>query len=138
MSIGHNSRPNHIDVLPASVQDIADTLGLGVVMALVEHFPGQELNIPQKLTPGHKLYKLGAANAEALTAFCPQDKVLVPVTLDRGKRRRQMVALENAGLSRGEIASELGCSQRHVRRTLNGPHPPDPNQGDLFAGFDPD
>lgn len=135
MNIGHNSQTGHVDELTGQMQDIAETLGLGLVFALVEHFGGVELRVPQKLKQDHKLMVLGEVNAQMLCDHYATDTIHVPVTLDRRQMMRKVNALQDRGFKRWEIARELGISQRHVRRLANKEPPPDDNQMDLF-GFD--
>lgn len=132
MSIGHNSGVTDIESLPNSIRDIAETLGMTIVFKLVEHFAGVELRIPHTLKPDHKLMVLGKDHAEALCAFCPEDTILVPMSLDRKRIARQVKALEGKGLKRWEIARELGITQRHVRRLANSGSVPS-NQIDMFS-----
>lgn len=135
MQIGHNSRAAFTGNLSKQMQEIADTLGVGMVFALVEHFAGVELRIPHELSPGHKLLVLGEDQARLLCRFYPEDTIYVPLSLDRKRLKRQVDALAARGLKRWEIALELGITQRHVRRLANSA-PPDDDQLDLFGGAD--
>lgn len=130
--MGHNSELPDLDVLPSSVQDIAETLGIRIVFKLVSHFGGVELRIPHKLKPDHKLMVLGLEDAEALCQFCPAETILVPITLDRRRLAKQVNQLASRGFKRWEIARELKISQRHVRRLANG-EPQNTNQIDMFG-----
>ena len=136
MNIGHNSRSLNINTLPASMQGIADTLGLGVVLALVDNFPGLELRVPHRLRDNHQLMALGQVQAEMLCAHYGGDTIHVPLTLDRSRLKRQVDDLQAKGLKRQEIAKELGITQRHVRRLANRDDPPDDRQFDLFSNMD--
>jgi hypothetical protein len=131
MSIGHNSQSSPYASLPVALQEMADVLGLRVVIALVEHFPGIELRIPHKLKDDHKLMVLGRDNAVALCEYCPEDTIHVPMSLDRKRLTREIENLSQQGLKRWQIAGKLGISQRHVRRLANK-SPPDDGQFDLF------
>lgn len=132
MNIGHNSGAAVIDGLPASMQEIAEILGAGIVFALVEHFGGTEVKVPYKFREGHKLEVLGQQQAEMLCHFFPEKKLDVPLTLDRKKLKRQVDDLALRGFKRAEIARELNITQRHVRRLANKA-PPDEEQYDLFS-----
>jgi Mor family transcriptional regulator len=109
--------------LPNSLLDVADTFGLGVVVKLMQHFGGQEVEFPLRPRPGHELISvLGEEQANALCHFMSGQRVYVP----HGKSRRlpaEVTKLENTGLARREIARRLGISQRHVRRLANAPPP---------------
>lgn len=122
---------NDFSSLPVSVRELAETLGLGIVIKLVEHFGGVELRIPHKLSANHKLMKLGLEHAEALCEYCPEDTILVPVSLDRKRLKSRVNLLADKGLKRWEIALELGITQRHVRRLANGATA-NTNQIDMF------
>lgn len=130
--IGHNLG---IDAarLPASVRDLAEALGLPLVLELVKHFGGCEIHVPVKLSADHKLQALGPANARALVAYCPGERLLVPVSLDKRFLRRSVVALERRGLKRWQIARELNISQRHVRRLANVRRERSQKQMDMFG-----
>jgi hypothetical protein len=134
VTIGHNSGDYDTASLPSSVQDIAETLGLAIVINLVEHFAGVELRIPHKLKPDHKLMALGKDQAEALCDFCPEDTILVPISLTKRNLHREVTALQGRGMKRWEIARELNVTQRHVRRIANKEPPPDDRQLDMFSG----
>ena len=133
MNIGHNSRAVLSDALPASMQDIADAFGLGMVIALVDNFGGLELRIPHRLTDDHKLMVLGRIQAEMLCDTYAGDTIHVPLTLDRKRLKRQVDDLQAKGFKRQEIARELGITQRHVRRLANAEPPPDDRQLDMFS-----
>ncbi|MDZ7823002.1 MAG: hypothetical protein U5K75_02450 [Ahrensia sp.] len=60
MTMGNNSDFKDFDVLPSSVQDIAEALGIGLVFKLVEHFGGVELRIPHKIHEKSKIDDFGA------------------------------------------------------------------------------
>ncbi|KQI69396.1 hypothetical protein AN189_02955 [Loktanella sp. 3ANDIMAR09] len=135
MNIGHNSRNIPLDALTGSMQDVAETLGMGMVFALVEHFAGVELKVPHKLRDGHKLMALGREQAEMLCDFYGDNTIHVPTTLDPGQVRRRVLELEARGLKRWEIAREVNISQRHVRRLANSAQHDD-RQDDLFGDLD--
>ena len=130
--IGHNSGSLTVEELPVSIQDIAEALGMKIVVKLVEHFGGVELRIPHNLKPDHKLMVLGREDAEALCNFCPEDTILVPVCLDKKRLKKQVHDLEQRGLKRWEIARQLRISQRHVRRLANAKSK-DTRQIDMFG-----
>lgn len=113
--------------LPTSIQDVAETLGLELVFKLVKHFGGVELKVPHKLSPEHPLMALGEHDARAVCRFLGGGEIYVPMMSP--SRRREVVAMEAAGMPRWKIARELGMSQRHVRRLANGE---DDRQMDLF------
>lgn len=118
--------------LPNSLQDIAETLGLNVALKVIEHFGGQEIKFPVRVRDDHEVCQaLGKEDAAALCQFLGGSLIYVPHMRARRSIRLDVLALEDAGRERREIARILGVSQRHVRRMANiRPHR---NQLDLFA-----
>ena len=122
--------PTRIDDLPASLQDVAETLGLRVAVALIEHFGGLEIKLPTRPRPEHPIIKaLGAADGNALCAFLGGGSMYVPHNRSTSARSA-ILKLEAEGKDRADIARILGISQRHVRRMANRRH--DPRQKDMF------
>lgn len=124
-------RPAPPDDLPASLIDLAETLGLGVALKLVQAFGGQEVKFPRRPGPEHPVIKaLGDRDGFAVCEYLGGEMIYVP----HGRaaaNRRAVAGLEAKGHTRGEIARMLGISQRHVRRLANG-DAPDERQPDLF------
>lgn len=123
--------PARIDDLPMSMVDVAETLGLRVVLALMQHFGGHDLRFPVRPGADHPVIKaLGETDGFALCRFLDGAKVYVP----HARRPRSILAdvrrMEADGLDRGAIARALGVSQRHVRRMSN--RQDDDRQPDLF------
>lgn len=125
-------RVNDFSQLPLSVRDIAETLGLDVVIKLVDHFGGCELFIPSQLKPDHPLMALGEEAAQALVGYCPKDRIDVPKSLNPRPTASTIEVLESRGLTRNQIARELNITQRHVRRVANGKDTSNPDQTNLF------
>lgn len=118
-----------LEELPSSIQDVAEALGLPIVIKLVRHFGGAEISIPKKMSAGHPLrVALGKEDAEALAGYLGNSQIYVPMM--KRSRVRDVLALEAKGRNRTEIALALGMSQRHVRR-LASKHVDD-RQIDLF------
>lgn len=123
--------PMRIDDLPASLQDVAETLGLRVAIALIENFGGLELKLPARPKEDHPIIKaLGAADGHALCAFLGGGSMYVPHNRTTSTRA-DILKLEAEGRDRAEIARILGISQRHVRRMANRTAE-DPRQTRLF------
>ncbi len=135
MKLGHNRLAMIMGDLPEEMQSIADQFGLGLVMTLIETFPGLELRIPKKLREDHKLRLLGDRWAQALCAHCPGETLNIPVSIGDLSRRELVRQLEGQGLSGSEIALQVGCTQRHVRRLRNQSDGKDPNQPDMFSDW---
>jgi hypothetical protein len=114
-----NFRPRQFD-LPVSLRDIAETLGLPIVLKLVEHYGGTEIKFPKHPGDDHPVLRvLGVDDGKALCSFLSGGFVYVPHGRARKSVRLDVLALQNAGKARREIARLLGVSQRHVRRMAN-------------------
>ena len=118
--------------IPQSLRDVAETLGLDVVLKLIAHFGGQEVKFPKRPHDDHPIIAaLGKDAGYALCDFMSGGMIYVPHTRARRSIRLDVLALEQSGKERGEIARLLGVSQRHVRRMANKTCNPD--QFDLFS-----
>ena len=122
--------PARIEDLPASLVDVAETLGLRVAVAMIEHFGGLEVRIPVYPGPEHPIIKaLGDEDGYALCDLLRGQVVYIPNNRV-ASLRSQVGRLTARGNSIPEIARMLGLSQRHVRRLVN--ERPDPRQKSLF------
>lgn len=127
--------PVSLEGLPASLIDVAEALGLRVALQLMAHFGGQELAIPKSPPPGHPiLLALGDEDGHALCRYIAGGMISVPNGKAAQSARRDVLALQEQGLSRREIAQRLGITQRHVRRMAN--RDGDPGQMSLFDDDD--
>lgn len=112
--------------LPASLQDVADTLGVGIALKLTTHFGGTEISFPKKPSDDHPiLLALGKEDGTTVCKYFAGQLVYVPHLRPRKSARREVMALQDEGKERREIARMLGISQRHVRRVANKPEPVD-------------
>lgn len=119
-------------LLPASLIDLAETLGLKVALQLVAAFGGREMRFPKEPGDDHPVIKaLGAEAGRAVCQFLGGQVIYVPHARPAA-RRQEAAALAGKGMTRGEIARALGLSQRHVRRLANGMPRQDVGQPDLF------
>ena len=124
--------PARIDDLPASLVDVAETLGLRVVLGLITHFGGLEVKFPAKPAPDHAIIKaLGGEDGYALCSYLGGQAVYVPKRAFRISAE-EIARLEAQGYNRQAIARLLDTSQRHVRRVANRDSSADDDQGDLF------
>lgn len=118
--------------LPESMIDIAEILGVGVALGLMQAFGGEDLKFPRRPEPDHPILKaLGEEAGRALCSHMKGGSLYVPHGRKPKSSRAAVLALEEKGLDRRAIARSLGLSQRHVRRAANGPAP-DRNQPGLF------
>ncbi|WP_439604266.1 helix-turn-helix domain-containing protein [Shinella sp.] len=115
--------------IPASLIDVAETLGLRVALKLLQEYAGIEVPVPKRPDDTHPfILALGKEDGYALCNMLGGGTLYVP---NRKKgAKRDVLALHAAGKSREEIARILGISQRHVRRVANQDKP---RQGDLFG-----
>lgn len=115
--------------VPASLIDVAETLGLRVALKLLQSFGGVEIKLPKNPGDDHPIIvALGKEDGVALCRFLSGTLIYVP---NRKKGARDdVLALQANGKSREEIARILGISQRHVRRVANRDKP---RQPDLFG-----
>lgn len=122
--------PVRIDDLPASLVDVAETLGLRVALALIQNFGGLEVKFPARPRADHPVIKaLGETDGYALCSFLGGQAIYVPHGRS-GSSRAEILKLEAQGMDRAAIARTLGLSQRHVRRMAN--RKIDPHQRGLF------
>lgn len=123
--------PARLNDIPASLIDVAETLGPRVAVALIDHFGGLEVKLPRRPRSDHPIIKaLGETDGTALCEFLGGQSIYVPHNR-AGSRRAEILAMEAAGFDRAAIARRLQLSQRHVRRIANGQD--DDRQGDLFG-----
>ncbi len=129
-----NRPPARIDDLPVSLVEMAETLGIGLVLRLVQAFGGQEIKFPRNPRPDHPVIKaLGETAGYAICSYMGGGQMYVPFARKR-LSTAELLKLEAAGHDRRAIARILGVSQRHVRRKINAPRErPHPNQPDLFG-----
>lgn len=106
--------------LPTSLLDVAETLGLRVALALMAHFGGRDVKFPREPGPDHEVVKaLGEQDARALCAFLSGQQVYIPHNRTRRSHRPAVLDMQARGMTRAQIASALGLSERHVRWLAN-------------------
>jgi Mor family transcriptional regulator len=126
--------PARIDEMPVSLVDLAETLGMRVALAMMQHFGGQDIRPPKNPGDDHPIIKaLGPADGRAVCHFLSGMRLYVPHGRVRSKRQ-QVLDLEADGKGRAEIARILGISHRHVRRVANT----SPKRDSRQLGFDLD
>ena len=106
--------------LPSSLVDVAETLGLRVALALVQHFGGLEVKFPARPQHDHPIIKaLGETDGFALCAFLGGQQIYVPHIRPARSVRAQVMMLDASGMDRAAIARALRISQRYVRMLVN-------------------
>ena len=116
----NDNLPARVSDLPSSLVDVAETLGLRVALALVQHFGGLEVKFPVRPRPDHPVIKaLGETDGFALCAFLGGQQIYVPHSQPARSVRDQVLMLEASGMDRAAIARALRISQRYVRMLVN-------------------
>ncbi|KMK68566.1 helix-turn-helix domain-containing protein [Puniceibacterium sp. IMCC21224] len=111
--------PVRLEDIPRSLIDVAETLGMPLALELMSHFGGQQLDFPKAPKPDHKiLVAIGEERGRALCQFLRGEKIYIPHARSQSVPL-QIAELSGAGLTRNEIAQQLGISERHVRRVAN-------------------
>lgn len=124
--------PIRMQDLPLSLIDMVETLdefhgpGLGMraALKLMQNFGGRDLKFPKLPEPDHPVaIALGMDDATALCQHFAGQQIYVPKPGGRSRpsQRRAVMALQDQGRSRAEIAQALGLSERHVRHLANAP-----------------
>ncbi|XHE13659.1 helix-turn-helix domain-containing protein [Agrobacterium deltaense] len=117
--------------LPESLQDVAETVGIGVALKLIAHFGGTEIKFPKKPADDHPvLVALGKEDGKAVCQLLAGDFIYIPHGRPRRSVRADVLELERQGKNRAAIARMLGISQRWVREVANENPPEGP---DLFS-----
>ncbi|MDH0908016.1 helix-turn-helix domain-containing protein [Rhizobium pusense] len=117
--------------LPESLQDVAETVGIGVALKLIAHFGGTEIKFPKKPADDHPiLVALGKEDGNAVCQLLAGDFIYIPHGRPRRSVRADVKELDRQGKKRAEIARMLGISQRWVREVVNDNPPEEP---DLFS-----
>lgn len=116
--------------MPASIEEIAETIGVRLALKIVQAFGGLEIKFPVRPHDQHPvILALGVEDGYEICRYMGGSLISVPHCRPPRNARAQIARLEAEGLSRGEIAKRLGLTQRHVRRYAK---PPPNAQPDLF------
>lgn len=108
-------------LLTESIRDIAETVGVEIAAALVEHFGGTRLYIPAKPKPHQAIVqKLEAEHLETLVSAYSGQEIDVPMHLfnEALARRRLVKSLRKKNRSINAIALEARCTERQVYAIL--------------------
>lgn len=133
MAIDYKDIPTHD--LPDSLRELAELLGLGAAMTLVERWGGVRLHIPTCPRDDHPLVlHLGETAAEKLAHYYGGDRITVPRGrgLMRAVRDSAIRRLHDKGASASELALEFGLTERQVWNVLRKTAPTDKRQISLF------
>jgi hypothetical protein len=109
--------PDFVD----SLQPLASELGVDAVVALVRHFGGTRLYVPQTLRDDSPLMVLGEATALALCRMFGPERLDIPRTPYRREALvRWVTELRAAGETNNGIARKLEVGYRFVQEALQG------------------
>lgn len=112
--------PATVNDLPMSMVDVAETLGMRVALALIQHFGGQDVKWPVRPKPDHPVIKaLGEKDGRAVCEYLGGSPLYVPHARRARSVQADVLKLEARGMDRTAIALALGVSTRHVRRMAN-------------------
>lgn len=108
------------------IEMIADSISKDVALRLIKFFAGSEIKIPKKIKPTSRIVTaLGMRDALRLSENASGDKIYIPVTFPdrtaptKKERDQQIIQMCEYGVSRAELATHFGVTQRHIRRILN-------------------
>ncbi len=109
------------ELLPNSLRDIAEAIGVEKVMLIIEKHRGQRLWIPKQPTLDWSLLLLlGYESAYKLSALCGGSQIEIPNCHFLGlKQRNQNIRSDRNMLTIGAIAVKYKISRRQVRAIVN-------------------
>jgi len=122
------------ELLPESMADLVDIIGLPAVLNLMEALGGTEFWVPEKLHHSHALVEaVGTEAAQSLCEYMARERIKVPrgAAIRREVRNRAIRRERREGAKLAELALRYGMTDRQVLNILNA-DPEDDNQGDLF------
>lgn len=123
------------DLLPESMADLVDIIGLPAVLRLMEAFGGTELWVPERLFYNHKLLEaLDGEAAQSLCEYMAGSRIRVPrgAAIIREVRNRAIRRERHQGAKLDELALRYKITDRHVLTILNS-EPEDDRQQDMFG-----
>lgn len=123
------------ELLPESMADMVDVIGLPAVLALMEAFGGTELWIPEKLAHNHLLVDaIGAEAAQQLCEYMAREQIRIPrgAAIFREVRNRAIRRERTEGAKLSELALRYKMTDRQVLNILNA-EPADDRQQDMFG-----
>lgn len=123
------------ELLPASMADLVDIIGLPAVLKLMDTFGGTEFWVPRRMPHNHPAVDaIGPEAAQTLCEYMAGERLKVP----RGRhlkneiRNRAIRRERHEGASLAELALRYDLTDRQVMNILNA-DPADDSQQDLFA-----
>jgi len=109
------------DLLPESLRDIADVIGMAATLNLVKAYGGVRLWVPVKLTPDHALvHAIGLQAARKLVEYCALEELWIPKAAAALRAVRDQTIRERRadGEQVARLALEYGLTDRRVWEIL--------------------
>lgn len=126
---------------PPALREVGQVIGPELALQLAQRVGGlSAIYIPRKPNPSHPWAQ--AIGADAFASLCRAlggARLELPRGAYASLKKRKVIELAEAGLSRREIAMRCGVTMRYVRLTLQGlrmPKPVDQRQQRLFGDVD--
>ena len=105
------------DLLPASVRDMAEVIGLDAALGVVQHYGGTRLWLPLVLSEDHPLVQtIGLAAARSLSEHYRLESLTIPTCKRafRVIRNQRIVERYRAGETAATLAHEFGLHERMI------------------------
>lgn len=127
--------------LPPLLETVAEAAGLEAALKIARAYGGTRVTVPTLANGRNWLTELVGEElaGRVIEALGPAQRLDIPLGPDalylatRRQLLRRMRELSEQGASAGQIARELGTTERSVRRWWAIWRHADPNQGDLFG-----
>lgn len=104
----------------ADLDSLVDIIGWSGIVRVAQKFGGQRFYFPHKPT-AEIIDALGADDAAAVCDFWGGGMVYFSVSLRKECHIRSLAAQTDPKLTQNQIASQVGCSYRHVQNILRRP-----------------
>lgn len=108
-----------MEMLPASLQAIADIIGAPAALKIAERWGGIRLYIPTDMDENHNLAKLiGIESASRLCEAYAGERIDIPKAdcWWRAVRNKLMIEARSRGVSQSNLAREYALTERQVRK----------------------
>jgi len=108
-------------LLPPALQEIVEACGLRAAMALVHHYGGVRLYVPEKLDSSHPIVKtMGQRGARGLSDLYARETISVPMATQALRElRRRRIRAEYGHKSAAQLAREHGLTERSIWRIVS-------------------
>lgn len=107
------------ELLPQSIQELIDIVGIKAALIIVEERGGIRLPVPVEVNQGHWLYTaIGKEAFTALVEYYAGEEIEIPrcSTAMRAIKDHHIAAAANQGASNAELAREFGYTERGIRK----------------------